>query len=119
MKVLRFQFAAWTAAGALLLAAPVLTGGGQSRSHAPRVFPNQNGPVLNSPSYGPNLDKQAMAIENQQEVRLQVQRLYALSTELKDEVDRTNSNAVLSLSVVKRAQDIEKLARQIKDRARR
>ncbi len=42
-----------------------------------------------------------------------------MATELKDEVDRTNSNAVLSLSVVKRAQDIEKLPKQIKDRAKR
>ena len=48
-----------------------------------------------------------------------VQRLYAMATELKDEVDRTNSKAVLSLSVVKRAQDMEKLAKQIRDRAKR
>jgi len=42
-----------------------------------------------------------------------------MATELKDEVDRTNSKAVLSLSVVKRAQDMEKLAKQIRDRAKR
>ena len=48
-----------------------------------------------------------------------VQRLYAMATELKDELDRTNSNTVLSLSVVKRAQDIEKLVKQIRDRAKR
>ena len=48
-----------------------------------------------------------------------VQRLYAMATELKDEVDRTNSKAVRSLSVVKRAQDMEKLAKQIRDRAKR
>jgi hypothetical protein len=46
------------------------------------------------------------------EVRLDVQRLYALATELKDEVDSTNSGAVLNVSVVKRA-------RQIKDRVKR
>jgi len=63
--------------------------------------------------------KQEVDKQNQQEIRLEVQRLYAMATELKDEVDRTNSNAILSLSVVKRAQDIEKLAKQIRDRAKR
>jgi len=123
MKSLPFQVATLAAcSAALMLAAPVWTGGGQSRSprHTPRLSPNENAQLsLNSPSLGPDLDKQAMAVENQQEIRLEVQRLYALATELKDEVDRTNANMVLSLSVVKRAQDIEKLARQIKDRAKR
>ena len=41
------------------------------------------------------------------------------ATELKDEVDETGSGDVLSVSVVKRAQDIEKLARQIKVHAKR
>ena len=50
---------------------------------------------------------------------MDVQRLYAMASELKDEVDKTNANAVLSLAVVKRAQDIEKLAKQIRDRARK
>jgi hypothetical protein len=62
---------------------------------------------------------QTLDAQNQVEVRLNVQRLYALATELKDEVDSSNSGAVLSMTVIKRAQDIEKLARQIKDRARR
>ena len=48
-----------------------------------------------------------------------MQRLYALSTELKDEVDRTKSDTVLSMSVLKRTQDIEKLAKQIRERAKR
>lgn len=118
-----FQVTIPAACGAvLLLAVPVWTEGWQSRPprHAPRLSPAQSAQLtLNNPSLGPDVDKQAMALENQQEIRLEVQRLYALATELKDEVDRTNANMVLSLSVVKRAQDIEKLARQIKDRAKR
>ena len=50
---------------------------------------------------------------------MDVQRLYALSAELKDEVDRTSPDTVLSFSVLKRTQDIEKLAKQIRDRARK
>jgi len=52
-------------------------------------------------------------------LRLDVQRLYALSTELKDEVDRSDANVVLSMSVLRRTQDIEKLAKQIRERAKR
>jgi hypothetical protein len=50
---------------------------------------------------------------------MDVQRLYALSTELKDEVDHANPDATLSLTVLKRTHDIEKLAKQIRDRAKR
>lgn len=64
-------------------------------------------------------DKPAREANNQVELRLDVQRLYALSTELKDEVDRANPDAVLSVSVLKRTQDIEKLAKQIRDRAKK
>jgi hypothetical protein len=57
--------------------------------------------------------------QNEQEIRLEVQRLYAMATELKDEVDNTNSYAVLNVSVLKRTQEIEKLAKQIRDRAKK
>jgi len=60
--------------------------------------------------------EQAREADNQLELRLDVQRLYALSTELKDEVDRSNPNAVLSMSVLKRTQDIERLVKQIRER---
>ena len=63
--------------------------------------------------------KQSVDQQNQLEIRLQVQRLYAMATELKDEVDNTNSNTVLKLTVLKRAQEIEKLAKQIRDRAKK
>ena len=63
--------------------------------------------------------KQSVDQQNQLEIRLQVQRLYAMATELKDEVDNTNSNMVLNLAVLKRAQEIEKLAKQIRDRAKK
>jgi hypothetical protein len=41
-----------------------------------------------------------------------------LSKDLKDESDKTPETDVLSLSMVKKAEDIEKLARQIKERIR-
>lgn len=88
----------------------------------PKASPNapssQNVPQgLEGVPSSPN-NKQSLSPENEQELRMQVQRLYAMATELKDEVDRTDENAVLSLAVVKRAKEIEKLARQIKDKAK-
>ena len=83
-------------------------------------LPNQAS--LNGPNPTPVLyksDKQTREAEIQLELRLDVQRLYALSTELKDDVDRSDANALLSVSVLKRTQDIEKLAKQIRERAKR
>jgi hypothetical protein len=88
--------------------------------------PPRNGPanqaLLNGPNSTPVVyksDKQAREAESLLELRLDVQRLYALSTELKEEVDRSDPKAVLSMSVLGRAQDIEKLAKQIRERAKR
>jgi hypothetical protein len=83
-------------------------------------LPNQA--LLNGPNATPVVyqgDKLSRAAENQLELRLDVQRLYALSTELKDEVDHSDANALLNVSVLKRTQDIEKLAKQIRERAKR
>ena len=44
-------------------------------------------------------------------------RLLKLSTELKEYVDKTNEN-VLSLDVIKKADEIEKLARSVKTKMR-
>jgi len=85
-----------------------------------QAVPNQA--LLNGPNPAPVVyksDKQVREAESQFALRLDVQRLYALSTELKDEVDRTNADSVLSMSVLKRTQDIEKLAKQIRERVKR
>jgi hypothetical protein len=106
------------------------TAGGTSAQHptpqppqarqSPNAPTNQNAPQgLDGPSLTPDTNKESIDAQNDREIRAGVQRLYALVTELKNEVDQTNSNMVLNTAVVKRAQDIEKLAKQIKDRARK
>jgi hypothetical protein len=57
--------------------------------------------------------------ENERELRMDVQRLYAMASELKDEVNGNNSQLVLNVALVRRVQVIEKLAKQIRDRAKR
>jgi len=53
----------------------------------------------------------------QAELKRDTERLLKLSTELKDYVDKTNEN-VLSLDVVKKADEIEKLAHSVKMKMR-
>jgi hypothetical protein len=65
----------------------------------------------------PVADKQAQD-ENEKEIRKKVEQLYALATDLKVEVDKTDLNKVFPATVVKKAQAIEKLAKDIKSRSK-
>jgi len=56
--------------------------------------------------------------DKQEELKKQVQQLYALAGELKMETERTDSASVLSLPVLKKAQKIQKIAKQIQLLAR-
>jgi hypothetical protein len=56
--------------------------------------------------------------QNQKNIKKDIERLYQLVTQLKTEVEKTDSTAVLSLALVKKAEEIEKLAKQIKERAK-
>jgi hypothetical protein len=56
--------------------------------------------------------------EGQKALRRDVDHLLQLAKDLKDESDKTPETDVLSLSLVKKAEEIEKLAHQIKDRIR-
>jgi hypothetical protein len=56
--------------------------------------------------------------ENDKDMKKKVDRLYELATQLKNEVDKTDSSKVLSLNLMKKAEEIEKLARDIKNRSK-
>jgi len=53
--------------------------------------------------------------ERQEAIRRDTDKLLKLATELKDYVDKSNEN-VLSFDVVKKAEEIEKLAHSVKER---
>jgi hypothetical protein len=57
-------------------------------------------------------------IRQSQEIRVDVEKLYALVSQLKQELGATNTTSVLSVSFVKKAKQIEKLAKQIRDLAK-
>jgi DNA-binding MltR family transcriptional regulator len=73
------------------------------------------------PGDGPTLpvpDPRAQLKENQKNLRQDADHLLQLAKELKDEAEKTEQTDVLSLSLVKKAEEVEKLARHIKDLAR-
>ena len=55
--------------------------------------------------------------DRQKDLVRDTNKLLSLATDLKTEVDKTNKD-VLSVDVVKKADEIEKLARSVKDRMR-
>ena len=55
--------------------------------------------------------------ERQLQLKEDTEKLFKLATELKDQVGKTNQN-ILSLDVVKKAEEIEKLAHSVKEKMR-
>ena len=85
---------------------------------SPNAPNNQNFPGgLNGPQPTKG-DKAAPNSMNQEQIAALVQQLYKLASELKEEVEHTNLAAVFPVTFVKKAQEAEKLAKQIKDRAK-
>ena len=60
----------------------------------------------------------ARAVRDQQsQLRLDAEKLVALTAELKQHVDKAGAN-ILSLDVIKKAQEIQKLAKSVQDKMR-
>jgi hypothetical protein len=55
--------------------------------------------------------------QRQDELKKDTEKLLELATELKQSVDKTDENT-LSLDVIKKAEQIEKLAKSVKDKMR-
>jgi hypothetical protein len=73
------------------------------------------------PARGPlpaGASKKAVLEQHQKDIKKDIEKLYDLATQLKTEVEKTDATSVLSIGMVKKAEEIEKLARQIKDRAK-
>jgi len=64
----------------------------------------------------PKIDSKLLLEANQKDIKKSVERLFHLANELKTEVEKTDSVQVLSLAMVKKAEEIEKLAKSIRSR---
>jgi hypothetical protein len=74
-------------------------------------------PGDDSSPFPPGSRKAALE-ENEKNIKKKVEKLFQLATELKEEVDKTDSAKVLSVAMLKKAEEIEKLAKEIKNRAK-
>ena len=94
----------------------------QARTSSPAPLPSPNAPDPHNPGGLDGLqatkDSTTPSPANQKQIRDDVEKLYEMVSELKKQVESTDVNAMLSLPLVKKAQQIEKLAKQIKDRAK-
>jgi len=71
-----------------------------------------NGPGPSTP------DQRTINKQNLEQLRTDVDKLYSLAVELKQELGVTNTTAVYSVAFVKNAKQIEKLAKEIRDLAK-
>jgi hypothetical protein len=79
------------------------------------VYDGHNDPFGDS---APKPDPKQVLKQNKEQIHDDVEKLYTLATELKDEVEKTDSANVLSLTMVNKAEQVEKLAKQIKNLSR-
>jgi len=88
--------------------------GAQARTRRPQNPPQQKDDETRPPKIDPKLILEA----NQKEIKKNVERLYDLANELKTEVQKTDSVQVLSLAMLRKTEEIEKLAKEIRSRAK-
>ena len=107
---------------AFLLQSKISSAQGSATLQNPPVLPNprrEDGPE--DPAREPlpaGATKKAVLEQHQKDIKKDIERLYNLATQLKTEVEKTDATTVLSIGMVKKAEEIEKLAKQIKDRAK-
>jgi len=93
-------------------------------AQTPQPMPSPNAPAnQNVPAGmdGPDIikpNKAAVNPLNQEQIAAKVQQLYKLASELKEQVEHTDLKSTFPLEFVKKAQQAEKLAKQIKDMAK-
>jgi len=92
---------------------------GRGQDPFPKVPPSVR-PGDDDPNRNPNAKPPTKALleENQKDIKKNIEKLFELASQLKEQVEKTDATTVLSLAMVKKAEEIEKLARQIKERAK-
>jgi hypothetical protein len=80
----------------------------------PHATPNEPFPDNNAPK----IDEKKILKQNDETIKDDVEKLYDLASDLKKEVEKTDSVNVLSLPMIQKAEQIEKLAKQVKNLAR-
>jgi len=84
----------------------------------PAPAETQNPAQQDASSRDANAAKRAILLRNEKEFREGVERLYQLTSDLRDEVQKTMTTDVLSVRMVKKTEEIEKLAKTLKTKAK-
>ncbi|MGA7854279.1 MAG: hypothetical protein WCA15_13210 [Candidatus Acidiferrales bacterium] len=84
----------------------------------PVPMPGPHNPNDPFPDNGPKIDEAKILKANNQQIHDDVEKLYDLASDLKKEVEKTDFANVLSLPMMQKAEQIEKLAKQVKNLAR-
>ncbi len=79
------------------------------------MHPGEDEPIANPTAKSPT---KIRLEENQKDIKKNIEKLFDLASQLKQQIEKTDATAVLSLAMVKKAEEIERLARQIKERAK-
>jgi hypothetical protein len=83
--------------------------------HVPPANPNPNVPVAPPPFRTPT---HAELRKNQQEITKDVDELFTLAQQLKRQADKSDASEELSVALIDKTEQIEKLAKKIRDLAR-
>jgi hypothetical protein len=114
---MRFQPIAWTLSLCLLFAIPAKAQAPPPSSRPPGR--TDSVPATNDASEAQQQQARDLAkksnLARQALLKADTDKLLKLAVELKDSVDKSNEN-VLSLDVLKKAEEIEKLAHSVKDK---
>src|SRR5271154_1262187 len=105
--------------GALLL--PWKITSAQDATQDPPISTRSRRDGPEDPSHSPlpaGATTKALLEQRQKDIKKDIEKLFDLATQLKAEVEKTDATTTLSLAMVRRAEEIEKLARSIKDNAR-
>jgi hypothetical protein len=110
----RRKFLTTIIAGGVPAAVLALAPSAQLRAQSPQ---NPQQPKEDD-SNAPKLDPKRILEANQKDIKKNVEKLYDLASELKAEVEKTDSVQVLSLAMLRKTDEIEKLAKEIRSRAK-
>jgi hypothetical protein len=100
---------------ALVTTGSVRVSGGQVLPPQSLPWANQM-PNMSQPDIIRHMEQQRMRItERQKRLEADTEKLVALTTALKEQVDESNKN-ILSVDMIKKAEEIEKLAHSVKER---
>ncbi len=106
------DFLAALMAGAAAVPVAIFGRAAFGRQHG-RMVPTPSTTMPDPSAEPPAIDPKKIQQHNQKVIVENVEKLYKLAGELKDQVEKTDSTSTLNLSMVQKAKEVEKLAKQI------